>query len=138
MVDGRSRPVTSLVIGAGVAAIEGVALLVYAAYIAVQVARLGITGPAAVSSPVAVALEITIFGLLGAAMVVAARGLWRARRWARSLLVVGQFLALVVGVPLATAEGGVERSAGIALVVLAIAGIVAAFWPSTTAAVADS
>lgn len=129
---------TSLVIGAGVAAIEGVALLVYAAYIAVQVARLGITGPAEVSSPVAVALEITIFGLLGAAMVVAARGLWRSRRWARSLLVVGQFLALVVGVPLATAEGGVERGAGIALVVLAVAGIVAAFWPSTTAAVADS
>jgi hypothetical protein len=87
---------------------------------------------------VAVGLEITIFGLLGAAMVVAARGLWRARRWARSLLVVGQFLALVVGVPLATAEGGVERGAGIALVVLAVAGIVAAFWPSTTAAVADS
>lgn len=129
---------TSLVIGAGVAAIEGVALLVYAAYIAVQVARLGITGPAEVSSPVAVALEITIFGLLGAAMVVAARGLWRSRRWARSLLVVGQFLALVVGVPLATADGGVERGAGIALVVLAVAGIVAAFWPSTTAAVADS
>jgi hypothetical protein len=138
MVDGRTRPVTSLVIGAGVAAIEGVALLAYAAYIAVQVARLGITGPAEVSSPVAVGLEITIFGLLGAAMVVAARGLWRARRWARSLLVVGQFLALVVGVPLATAEGGVERGAGIALVVLAVAGIVAAFWPSTTAAVADS
>jgi hypothetical protein len=91
-----------------------------------------------VSSPVAVALEITIFGLLGVAMVVAARGLWRARRWARSLLVVGQFLALVVGVPLATAEGWVERGAGIALVVLAVAGIVAAFWPSTTAAVADS
>jgi hypothetical protein len=39
---------------------------------------------------------------------------------------------------LVTAEGGVERSAGIALVVLAVAGIVAAFWPSTTAAVADS
>lgn len=129
---------TSLVIGAIVAGIEGVALLGYAVYIAVQVARLGITGPAEVSNPVAVTLEITIFGLLGVALVLAARGLWRARRWARSLLLVGQFLALVVGVPLATAEGGVERSAGIGLVALAIAGIVAAFWPSTTAAVADS
>ena len=129
---------TSLVIGAVVAGIEGIALLVYAVYIAVQVARLGITGPAEVSNPVAVTLEITIFGVLGAALVLAARGLWRARRWACSLLVVGQFLALVVGVPLVTAEGGVERSAGIGLVALAIAGIVAAFWPSTTAAVADS
>jgi uncharacterized membrane protein (DUF2068 family) len=124
-------------VGAVVAGIEGVALLAYSAYITVQVARLGITGPAEVSSPVAVTLEIIIFALFGIAMVLAARGLWRARRWARSLLVVGQFIALVVGVPLATAAGGVERSAGFVLVGLAIAGLVAAFWPSTTAAVAD-
>lgn len=137
MSQGAGRPVTSLVVGAAVAAIEGIALLVYAVYIAVQVARLGITGPAAVSSPIAVALEIVIFGLLGLGLVLAARGLWRARRWARSLLVVGQALALVVGVPLVTAEGGVERSAGFALVALAVAGLVAAFLPSTTAAIAD-
>jgi uncharacterized membrane protein (DUF2068 family) len=135
---GRAHPVTSLVIGAVIAGIQGLALLVYAAYIAVQTARFGITGPAAVSSPVAVTLEITIFGLFGIAMVLASRGLWRARRWARSLLVVGQFIALVIGVPLATAEGGIERAAGIALVILAITAILAAFWPSTTAAVADS
>lgn len=136
MGSSATRPV-SLVVGAIVAGIEGVALLVYAAYIVVQVARLGITGPAEVSSPIAVTLEITIFGLLGAALVLAARGLWRARRWARSMLLVGQFLALVVGVPLAMAVGGVERSAGIALVVLALVGIVVAFLPSTTAAIAD-
>ena len=65
-------------------------------------------------------------------------GRWRARRWSRSMLLVGQFLALVVGVPLAGAEGGVERGAGIALIVLAIAGIIAAFWPTTTAAVAEN
>lgn len=136
--DGDARPVTSLVVGAAVAAVEGIALLAYSGYIAVQVARLGITGPAEVSNPVAVTLEITIFGLFGAALVLAAWGLWRARRWARSLLVVGQFIALVVGVPLATAEGGAERFAGIGLVGLAIVGLVAAFWPSTTAAIADS
>ncbi len=136
MGSSATRPV-SLVVGAIVAGIEGVALLVYAAYIVVQVARLGITGPAEVSSPIAVTLEITIFGLLGAALVLAARGLWRARRWARSMLLVGQFLALVVGVPLAMAVGGVERSAGIALVVLALVGIVVAFLPSTTASIAD-
>lgn len=137
MGHGSARPATSLVVGSVVAAIEGIALLIYAAYIVVQVARLGITGPAEVSSPVAVTLEITIFGLLGAAMVLAARSLWRARRWARSMLVVGQFLALVVGLPLVFAVGGVERSAGIALVILAIAGLASAFWPSTTAAIAD-
>lgn len=127
---------TSLIVGAVVAGIEGLALLAYAVFITVQVARLGITGPAEVSSPVAVTLEITIFTVLGVSLTLAARGLWHARRWARSLLVVGQFLALVVGIPLATAEGGVERAAGFALVGLAIAGIAAAFWPSTTAAVA--
>jgi hypothetical protein len=137
MGSSATRPV-SLVVGAIVAGIEGVALLAYAIYIVIQVARLGITGPAEVSSPIAVTLEITIFGLLGVAMTLAARGLWRARRWARSMLLVGQFLALVVGVPLAMAVGGVERSAGIALVVLALAGIVVAFLPSTTAAIADN
>ena len=131
------RPAASLVVGAVVAGIEGVALLVYAAYITVQVVRLGITGPAEVSNPVSVALEIVIFGLLGAALVLASRGLWRARRWARSMLVVGQFLALIVGVPLVGAPGGVERSAGIGLVVLAFAGLAAAFWPTTTRAIAD-
>lgn len=134
----RVRPVASLVVGAVIAGVQGVALLIYAVYIAVQTARLGITGPAAVSSPIAVTLEITIFGLFGVAMVLAARGLWRSRRWARSLLVVGQFIALVIGVPLATAEGGVERAAGIVLVGMAITGLVAALLPTTTAAIADS
>jgi uncharacterized membrane protein (DUF2068 family) len=138
MTVARVRPVASLAVGAIIAGVQGVALLIYAAYITVQTARLGITGPEAVSSPVAVTLEITIFGLFGVAMVLAARGLWRARRWSRSLLVVGQFIALVIGVPLATADGGLERGAGIALVVVAIVGLVAAFWPTTTAAVADS
>ena len=135
---GRGLPVTSLVIAAVIAGIQGIALLTYAVYIVVQTARLGITGPEAVSTPITVMWEITIFGLFGLAMVFAARGLWRARRWARSLLVVGQFIALVIGVPLATAEGGVERTAGIVLVAMAVIALVAAFWPSTTAAVADS
>ncbi|MFZ9987554.1 MAG: hypothetical protein ACO3HV_07375 [Candidatus Nanopelagicales bacterium] len=133
---GAARP-AALVVGTLVAGIEGVALLAYSVYIAVQVMRIGITGPEEVSSPIAVTLEITIFAVLGAAMVLAARGLWRAKRWARSMLIVGQFLALVVGVPLVTAQGGVERSAGIALVALAVVGLVVAFLPSTTAAVVD-
>jgi|DEB0MinimDraft_3_1074331.scaffolds.fasta_scaffold41891_2 uncharacterized membrane protein (DUF2068 family) len=136
MDHGAARP-AALVVGTLVAGIEGVALLAYSVYIAVQVMRIGITGPEEVSSPIAVTLEITIFAVLGAAMVLAARGLWRAKRWARSMLIVGQFLALVVGVPLVTAQGGVERSAGIALVALAVVGLVVAFLPSTTAAVVD-
>lgn len=133
-----SRPVTSLVVGASVAAVEGVALVVYSLYIVVQLVRLGITGPADVSNPVSVGLEIAIFAIFGAAMLLGAYGLWRVRGWGRSLLVLGQLLALVVGVPLATAEGGWDRIAGIAIVVAAITGLVAAFWPTTTSAIANS
>jgi uncharacterized membrane protein (DUF2068 family) len=131
------RPVAALVVGAAVAAIEGIALVVYSGYITVQLVRLGITGPAEVSNPVSVTLEIVIFALLGVGLCLAAWGLWHARRWARSLLVVGQFLALVVGVPLVSAPGGVERTAGIALVVLAVAALISAFLPSTTRALVD-
>lgn len=138
MTVGSSRPVFSLVVGTVIAAIEGIALAIYATYIVIQVVRLGITGPAEVSNPVAVGLEIAIFALFGAAMIAGAVGLWRARGWGRSLLVVGQILALVVGVPLAGAEGGIERNVGIAVVAAAIIGLVAAFWPTTTAAIADS
>lgn len=133
-----SRPVTSLVVGASVAAVEGVALVVYSLYIVVQLVRLGITGPADVSNPVSVGLEIAIFAIFGAAMLLGAYGLWRVRGWGRSLLVLGQLLALVVGVPLATSEGGWDRIAGIAIVVAAITGLVAAFWPTTTSAIANS
>ncbi len=133
-----SRPVTSLVVGASVAAVEGVGLVVYSLYIVVQLVRLGITGPADVSNPVSVGLEIAIFAIFGAAMLLGAYGLWRGRGWGRSLLVLGQLLALVVGVPLATSEGGWDRIAGIAIVVAAITGLVAAFWPTTTSAIANS
>lgn len=141
MHDGPSRtprPVTSLVVGAVVAALEGVALVLYSLYIVIQLIRLGITGPADVSNPVSVGLEIAIFAVFGAAMLLGAYGLWRVRGWGRSLLVLGQLLALVVGVPLATAEGGWDRFAGIAIVLAAITGLVAAFWPTTTRAIADS
>lgn len=131
------RPVASLVVGAGIAALEAVALLAYSAYIAVQVIRLGITGPAEVSNPVSVGLEITIFAVFGVAMALGAYGLWRAKRWGRSLLVMGQLLALVVGIPLAGAQG-LERWAGVGIVAAALVGLVAAFWPTTTAAITDA
>lgn len=141
MSDGSAaptRPVVSLMVGAVVAALEGVALVAYSLYIVVQLIRLGITGPAEVSNPTSVGLEIAIFAIFGAAMLAGAYGLWRVRRWGRSLLVLGQLLALVVGIPLAGAEGGWDRIAGIAIVGAALIGLVAAFWPTTTAAIADS
>lgn len=98
------RP-TSLVVAAIVALAEGAALVGYAVYLLVQVARLGLTGPSEVSNAPAVTLEIIIFAVFGAGLLVSGRGLWQARRWARAPIVLGQLIALVVGVPLVLAVG---------------------------------
>lgn len=106
----------------------------YAAYILVQVARLGITGPEPVSNPVSVTLEIVIFAVIGAGLLVAAWGLWRLRRWGRAPAVLGQLLCLVVSVPLTGAAGGVERTIAIVATIAAVAALVCLFVPATTRA----
>ncbi|TEX46233.1 MAG: hypothetical protein B7C55_14265 [Actinomycetales bacterium mxb001] len=120
-----------------IALIEGAALVAYGLYVLVQVARLGITGPAPVSSVQSVTLEIIIFLFLGAGLLVAGWGLWRVRRWGRAPAVLGQLLGLIVGVPLVGAVGSVERIAGIAVVIMSIGALVCLFLPSTTRALVE-
>lgn len=132
----RQRPIP-LLIAAAVSSIEGAALAAYGIYVMVQVARLGITGPSPVSNVESVTLEIIIFLAFGAGLLVSGWGLWTARRWARAPAVLGQLLALVVGVPLVRAPGGVERGVGIALVALAVTALICLFVPSTTRAIVD-
>ena len=115
------------VILAGIAGIEGLALLAYGAFEIVEAIRFGATGPAAVSSPAAIALQIVIFLLFGAGLVLVARGWLQRARWVRGPFLLAQFIALVVGVPLAQASGSVERAVGIVIAVLAVAGIVLTF-----------
>jgi len=105
-----------------IAGAEGAVLVGYAIFDLVSVIRFGVSGPAEVSNAPAVTLQILIFAVFGGGLAWVARGWWRQRRWARAPFLLGQLLALVVGVPLARAGGDVEQAAGIAIVVAAVAG----------------
>ena len=112
---------------AGIAGIEGLALAGYAVFELIEAIRLGATGPAEVSNPAAITLQIVIFAVFGAGLLMIARGWLRRSRWVRGPFVLAQIIALVVGVPLLQAAGAVEKLAGIAIVALAVAGIVLTF-----------
>lgn len=131
------RPLV-IAVAAVLALLEGIALAAYSGYVIVQVARLGITGPTEVSNVPAVVLEIVIFAAFGAGLIAAAWGLWRCRRWARAPIVLGQLIAIVVGLPLATAAGSVERAAGIALVAAAVIAGAAVVSPPATRALMEA
>lgn len=131
MISGRPFVI---VLAAVVALVEGVFLIGYALYITVQVARLGITGPEAVSNPVSVIMEIVIFAGIGAGLLVSAWGLWQLRRWGRAPVILGQLLALIVAVPLAFALGSVERSIAIVTIIAAVIALICLFLPTTTRA----
>lgn len=125
----RSR---GLRISAPLVGLEGLVLTGYGVYIAVQFARFGLTGPAEVSNVPAVILEIVIFGGFGVALLVTARALWQARRIARAPAVFAQIIAVVVGGPLLGAAENSSRLAGVALVAVAIASVVALLSRSVT------
>ena len=110
-----------------IAGIEGLALLGYGAFEIVEAIRFGASGPAAVSSPAAIMLQIVIFLLFGAGLVLVTRGWLRRSRWVRGPFLLTQFIALVIGVPLVQAAGSVERVVGILIVLLAVTGIVLTF-----------
>jgi hypothetical protein len=119
----QPRPVP-LLVAVVVVLVEAGALLVYAVVTIVQAVR----GDR--SSVLGVVLLAALLGLWDGALVVAARGLWRGRRWARSPIVVSELLLLAVGLQLAQ---GATRWAGVAIVVLTIAALGAALSPPVTA-----
>lgn len=130
-----SAPDRSLVALAVFAAVEGVALLVYAVYDTIEAIRIGATGPADVSNGPAIILQILIFVIFGGGLLLVARGWWASKRWARAPFILAQVIALVVGIPLAGASGTMERSAGIAVTAIAVVGIVLALTPAVTRAI---
>lgn len=132
MTSGARRVSPRLAFVAAVVLVEGLLLVGYGLYVIVQLARLGITGPAPVSNPASVTLEIVIFLAMGAGLLASAWGLWQGRRWARAPAVLAQILALVVGVPLMGAPGGVERSVGIVMSGLAVITVVVLLTPGMT------
>jgi hypothetical protein len=117
-----------------IALLQGLALLGYAVFDIYGAVTIGTTGPAEVSNAPALMLQIIIFALFGAGLLAVSYAWLRRIRWARAPFLVAQFIALIVGWPLAQATGGVERTIGIVLVALAILGIIIAFTPSVTRA----
>ena len=129
-----SRPFFALGVIAG---LEGLGLLVYAMFDAVEGIRIGATGPAEVSSVPALILQIAILGAFGAGLVLVGTGWMRVRRWARAPFLLAQLIALVIGAPLVSAVGGVERIAGIIIILLAATGVVLVFTPAVTRSLAE-
>lgn len=113
---------------------EGVFFLGYAVFDVIGVLRFGLTGPEEVSNAPALTLQVMMFALFGAALILVARGWWGIRRWARAPFVLAQLLVLVVAVPLTSAAGSVERVVAGLAVILAVVGLVGTFLPTTTRA----
>lgn len=117
---------------AAIAALQGITLLGYALFDIFAAITIGTIGPEEVSNTPALILQIVIFAFLGVGMVLVAYGWARRRRWARAPFIVAQFLAIIVGWPLAQAVGLTERSVGVLLVVFAVVGLFFAFTPRVT------
>ena len=115
-----------------IAAIEGISLVGYALYDVVQGITVGITGPPEVSNLPALVLQIVIFAALGIGLLLVARGWWGAKYGARAPFIVAQLLALVVGVPLVSAPDAWTRQVGVALIIVAVVGLVLALLPAVT------
>lgn len=110
-------------------------MLVLGVTTAIDVLRNGIQGPADVSNAPAVVLEIIIFFAIGAGLLVVARGWQLARRWARAPFLLANLIGVAVGWGLAGAAGA-ERFAGMAAIAAGVVGIVLAFLPATSRALA--
>jgi len=112
-----------------IAALEGVALVVYGIYDLIQSLRLGATGPADVSNLPALVLQIVIYLVLGVGMLLIADAWRRGRFWQRGAFMLGQIFAVVIGYEFIGPEGGIAWATGALLMVLGVAGLVLVFTP---------
>ncbi len=122
-LDGKTRVrILAVVSGA-----EGLFFIAYGVLVLIGVLRFGITGPVEVANAPGVTLEIIIFLIFGAALLLVAMGWWRGSKWARSPFVLAQLLGLVVSVPLMGSTGGTERLIGWSVTVIAVVCVALSF-----------
>lgn len=113
-----------------ISVIEGVALALYACYLAIEGASLGTPGPSAVSNASALVTMIVIFAIFGVGMIAIGVAWVRGVRWVRGPFVLAQLLLLLAMYQLAAGASAGERIVGILVVAISIAGLVLAFSPA--------
>jgi hypothetical protein len=123
------RPTRPFAVIAAIAAIEGLGLIAYAIFDIIEAVRVGITGPADVSNPAALLLLIVIYLVFGAGLLLVARAWWLMRTWQRGAFVLAQVIALLVFFDLARSDEMVPRLVGIAILLMAVTGIILVFTP---------
>lgn len=126
-----SRP---LLAPAAIAAVEGVALIGYAVYVAVNGLLEGTTGPEEVSNLPALISLIVILAVLGIGMLLIARGWWQGRRWSRSPFILAQIIVVLLGWEASQSADSAERIVGFVGIAFGILGIVLAFLPPVSRA----
>ncbi len=120
-----------------IAAVQGIALLGYAVFDVVEAFRVGLTGPAEVSNPMALLLLIVLTAAGGVGLLWVAVGWWRSRSWARSPFVFSQLVVGLIGLEVAQSAETAQRAVGITAMALAGAGLVLAFLPSVARGLSD-
>ena len=123
------RPAT-LLVAIAIAAVEALAVLAYAAGIALS----GFANPDSVAAP---AVEVVIYLIFAVGIGLVVKGLLQNKRWARTPFVVVQLFGLVTGWTLVQGDGDSTHLLGWAVIVVSIVGLVCALAAPTGEALQD-
>lgn len=119
-----------------IAALEGVALIVNGLLVAVS----GLTGGsygATGDSTTATVIEVVIFLVLGAGLLVVAQGWRTVRRWARGPFVLAQLIGLFAGGSFVFSGDSAAIVPGLVLAVPSAIGLVVTFSPGVVRTFAE-
>lgn len=123
------RPAT-LVVVIAIAAVEALAVLAYAAGIALS----GVANPDSVAAP---AVEVVIYVVFAIGIGLVVKGLVQLRRWARTPFIVVQLFGLVTGWTALQGDGDGTHLIGWAVLAVSVIGIGCALAPRTGEALQD-
>lgn len=107
-------------VAVGVGLIEAVSLIAYAISVVVNANRVHST----VGAPTILAGIFTIFGVL---MLLLTQGINKGKQWARTPFMMSQLFAGIIAYTLVSGTGTEAKAAGLAILLLAAAGIYAIF-----------